>query len=66
MKAARVLIGFHAVVARLRADPGSVVEILVDESRHDARLADVLRLAETAGARVLKVCLLYTSDAADE
>jgi len=55
MKAARVLIGFHAVVARLRADPGSVVEILVDESRHDARLADVLRLAETAGARVLKV-----------
>jgi len=55
MKAARVLIGFHAVVARLRADPGSVVEILVDETRHDARLADVLRLAEAAGARVLKV-----------
>ena len=55
MRAARVLIGFHAVVARLRADPGSVVEILVDESRHDARLADVLRLAEAAGVRVLKV-----------
>jgi 23S rRNA (guanosine2251-2'-O)-methyltransferase len=55
MKPERVLIGFHAVVARLRADPGSVAEILVDEGRHDARLADVLRLAEAAGVRVLKV-----------
>lgn len=55
MKPARVLIGFHAVAARLRADPGSVLEILVDESRHDARLADVLRVADQAGVRVLRV-----------
>jgi 23S rRNA (guanosine2251-2'-O)-methyltransferase len=55
MKAARVLIGFHAVLARLRADPRSVVEILVDESRHDARLGDVLRVAERAGVRVMRV-----------
>jgi 23S rRNA (guanosine2251-2'-O)-methyltransferase len=55
VKPARVLIGFHAVLARLRADPGSVHEILVDESRHDARLADVLRVAEQAGVRVLRV-----------
>jgi 23S rRNA (guanosine2251-2'-O)-methyltransferase len=55
VKAARVLIGFHAVVARLRADPASVLEILVDENRHDARLGDVLRLAEAAGVRALRV-----------
>lgn len=55
MRPARVLVGFHAVIARLRADPGSVIEILADERRHDARLADVLRLAEAAGVRVLKV-----------
>jgi 23S rRNA (guanosine2251-2'-O)-methyltransferase len=48
-------VGFHAVVARLRADPKSVGEILVDETRHDARLADVLRLAEGAGVRVMRV-----------
>jgi 23S rRNA (guanosine2251-2'-O)-methyltransferase len=55
VKASRVLIGFHAVVAGLRANPAAVEEILVDETRHDARLADVLRLAEAAGVRVLKV-----------
>jgi 23S rRNA (guanosine2251-2'-O)-methyltransferase len=55
MRPPRVLIGFHAVVAGLRADPASVVEILVDENRHDARLGDVVRLAEAAGVRVLKV-----------
>lgn len=55
MTAARVLMGFHAVLARLRADAASVAEILVDESRHDARLADVVRVAEAAGVRVLRV-----------
>jgi 23S rRNA (guanosine2251-2'-O)-methyltransferase len=55
MKEARVLIGFHAVLARLRANAASVVEILVDETRHDARLADVVRVAEAAGVRVLRV-----------
>jgi len=55
MKEARVLIGFHAVLARLRTNAASVVEILVDESRHDARLADVVRVAEAAGVRVMRV-----------
>jgi 23S rRNA (guanosine2251-2'-O)-methyltransferase len=55
MKESRVLIGFHAVLARLRADPGSVIEILVDERRHDVRLADVVRVAEQAGVRVMRV-----------
>jgi 23S rRNA (guanosine2251-2'-O)-methyltransferase len=55
MKEARVLIGFHAVLARLRTHPASIVEILVDEGRHDARLADVVQVAATAGVRVLRV-----------
>ena len=55
MKEARVLIGFHAVLARLRADASSVVEILADEHRHDARIEDVLHLAERSGVRVLRV-----------
>jgi 23S rRNA (guanosine2251-2'-O)-methyltransferase len=55
VKESRVLIGFHAVLARLRAAPGSVIEILVDESRHDARLTDVLSVAERAGVRVMRV-----------
>ena len=55
MKEARVLIGFHAVLARLRTNPASVVEILVDEGRHDARLADVVQVAERAGVRVMRV-----------
>jgi 23S rRNA (guanosine2251-2'-O)-methyltransferase len=55
MRPARILVGFHAVLARLRADPASVIEILVDESRHNGRLADVLRVAEAAGVRILRV-----------
>ena len=31
----RVVFGFHAVLARLRADPASVLEIFLDESRGD-------------------------------
>ncbi len=55
MKESRVLIGFHAVLARLRADPASVSEILADEHRRDARIADVLALAERCGVRVIRV-----------
>jgi len=55
MKDTRVLIGFHAVGARLRADPGSIVEILADETRHDARIQQVLSVAEARGVRVIRV-----------
>jgi 23S rRNA (guanosine2251-2'-O)-methyltransferase len=55
MKEARVLIGFHAVAARLRAEPGSVIEILADERRHDARIEGVLAAAEANGVRVIRV-----------
>jgi 23S rRNA (guanosine2251-2'-O)-methyltransferase len=47
--------GFHAVLSRLRADPKSVVEIFLDETRHDARIKDVAAVAERAGVTVMKV-----------
>lgn len=51
----RAVHGFHAVLARLRADPGSVQEILLDDSRRDARARDLIAAAEQAGARLLRV-----------
>ena len=51
----RVVFGFHAVLARLRADPKSVVEIFLDETRHDGRIKDLAATAERAGVKVMKV-----------
>ncbi|HYX66458.1 MAG TPA: 23S rRNA (guanosine(2251)-2'-O)-methyltransferase RlmB [Burkholderiales bacterium] len=51
----RVVFGFHAVRARLRADPKSVLEIFVDETRNDARIRDAVAVAERAGVRVMRV-----------
>jgi 23S rRNA (guanosine2251-2'-O)-methyltransferase len=51
----RVVYGFHAVLARLRADPSSVLELYLDEARHDARIKDVAASAERAGVKVMKV-----------
>jgi len=51
----RVVFGFHAVLARLRADPQSVVEIFVDETRNDARGKDLIAAAERAGVRLMRV-----------
>ncbi len=55
MKAARALFGFHAVLARLRADPSSVIEIFLDEGRDDARARDLVALAESRGVTVMRV-----------
>src|SRR5207237_8114776 len=51
----RVIFGFHAVLSRLRADPSSVVEIFVDETRHDARARDLVGVAERAGVSLQRV-----------
>jgi len=51
----RVVFGFHAVLARLRADASSVVEVFVDETRHDARLKDLVAIAERAGVKLHRV-----------
>jgi 23S rRNA (guanosine2251-2'-O)-methyltransferase len=54
-KEPRVVFGFHAVLARLRADPKSVVEIFLDEARNDARGKDLAALAERSGVRLMRV-----------
>ena len=51
----RVVFGFHTVLARLRADPGSVIEIFLDEARVDARARDLATTAERLNVRVLRV-----------
>src|SRR6266850_2888593 len=51
----RVVFGFHAVLARLRADPQSVLEIFLDETRNDARGKDLAATAERAGVRLMRV-----------
>ena len=55
MRDARAIFGFHAVVARLRTDPASIVEILLDDSRNDARVRDVVAAAERAGVALHRV-----------
>ncbi|HEU4352038.1 MAG TPA: 23S rRNA (guanosine(2251)-2'-O)-methyltransferase RlmB [Burkholderiales bacterium] len=55
MREPRVVFGFHAVLARLRADPKSVIEIFLDETRNDARGRDLVAMAERAGVRVMRV-----------
>jgi 23S rRNA (guanosine2251-2'-O)-methyltransferase len=51
----RVVFGFHAVLARLRADPKSVIEIFLDEGRNDARGKDLAAAAERNGVRLMRV-----------
>ncbi|MGH8705697.1 MAG: RNA methyltransferase substrate-binding domain-containing protein, partial [Burkholderiales bacterium] len=51
----RVVFGFHAVLARLRADPSAVVEIFLDEGRNDARGKDLVAAAERASVRLMRV-----------
>ena len=51
----RLIFGFHAVVARLRHHPDSVVEIYAQSARHDPRLRDLTALAQSRGINVLPV-----------
>ena len=51
----RVVFGFHAVLARLRAEPSSVLEIYLDETRNDARAKDLAALAERAKVHLMRV-----------
>jgi 23S rRNA (guanosine2251-2'-O)-methyltransferase len=53
--AERVIFGFHTVLARLRAEPKSVLEVFLDESRKDARARDFAAQVERAGARLMRV-----------
>jgi 23S rRNA (guanosine2251-2'-O)-methyltransferase len=48
----RLLYGFHPVLARLRQSPATVHEVLANSGRQDARMCDLVELAENAGVRV--------------
>jgi 23S rRNA (guanosine2251-2'-O)-methyltransferase len=54
-RAPRVVFGFHAVLARLRADPSSVLEIFLDEGRQDIRAKGLEQAASQAGIRLMRV-----------
>jgi 23S rRNA (guanosine2251-2'-O)-methyltransferase len=49
----RLIYGFHAITAKLRQDPESLKEILIDAGRHDARARDLLKHAELQGVKVV-------------
>jgi 23S rRNA (guanosine2251-2'-O)-methyltransferase len=49
----RLIYGFHAVISKLRHDPSSIKEILVDATRQDARARDLLKHAELQDIRVI-------------
>jgi 23S rRNA (guanosine2251-2'-O)-methyltransferase len=49
-----VLFGFHAVGVRLKTAPQSIIEIYVDLSRRDARMAQFLNRAKEIGVRLME------------
>jgi 23S rRNA (guanosine2251-2'-O)-methyltransferase len=55
MSESRVIYGFHAVTSRLRSAPDGVREVFFDAGRKDHRGAELLKLAETRGVRVMTV-----------
>lgn len=55
MSDTRILFGFHAVLSRLRQHATSVQEILIDRDRVDARMKDLLSMADSAGVRFMQV-----------
>ena len=55
MSETRLIHGFHAVTSRLRQQSASVKEVFVDEGREDRRAKDLMKAAEAAGARVMRV-----------
>ena len=49
----KLLYGFHAVGGRLRAAPQSVHELLVDPTRHDARMQQFVARAQESGRPII-------------
>ncbi len=49
----RLIYGFHAVTSKLRHDPESVKEIIIDGARQDARARDLIKHAELQGVKLL-------------
>lgn len=50
----KVLFGFHAVTVRLKTAPDSVIEVLFDSSRRDARMRQFVLRAKEAQVRLIE------------
>lgn len=47
------IFGFHAVTSRIRHNPQGVTEIYLERDRHDGRMQDLIKLAESHHIRVI-------------
>jgi 23S rRNA (guanosine2251-2'-O)-methyltransferase len=54
MSSPKVIFGFHAVGVRLKTAPKSVIEVLFDASRRDARMQQFKARAQDAGVRLVE------------
>ncbi len=54
MSSPNVLFGFHAVGVRLKTAPKSIIEILFEPTRRDARMRQFLERANEAGVRLIE------------
>jgi 23S rRNA (guanosine2251-2'-O)-methyltransferase len=50
----KVIFGFHAVGVRIKTAPKSVIEVLFDASRRDARMRQFIVRAQEAGVRLIE------------
>jgi 23S rRNA (guanosine2251-2'-O)-methyltransferase len=55
MSETRIIYGFHAVTSRLRQSVSSIKELYLDSAREDRRAQDLVKTAESCGARVMRV-----------
>jgi 23S rRNA (guanosine2251-2'-O)-methyltransferase len=55
MSETRIIYGFHAVTSRLRQSLSSIKELYLDSAREDRRAQDLVKTAESCGARVIRV-----------
>lgn len=53
MAKARLIYGFHAVTARIRQSPESVLELHIDQSRDDPRVRALLATAKASGVHIV-------------
>ena len=55
MSEGRIIFGFHAILSRLRQHPESVQQILYDKTRGDARMQELLKVAEQKNVRAMQM-----------
>src|SRR4030095_2106380 len=54
MASPKVIFGFHAVGVRIKTAPKSVIEVLFDPTRRDARMRQFVARASEAGVRLVE------------